>query len=917
MSGTVASVFGRRKAVEGVNYSPASLSVACPRKVAEEIADIFSGARTIYEACGGLGTNTIAFIELIPNLEHIYVHEARADRLPFLDTNLKAWGKPKSKWTILRDDERARADTVFFDMGAVDDPSKPLGTYPENAWVRVSGHRKGVRHLLDGTGLIQIKRKGVQFAEQNNVRYFTMQSPLSPNERMMQEYEFEERNKRLDEEEMAELKYTYWVNDLRMFIYDFLLQFLDEDIAERLVDPEVMPLWANAFTKRVADLVNNYERDELIGDRLLEPPFVAMLFRRFPQITPETVTKLKTLYLSKSWQASKAQEWGFGQMARVMPAGAFLPDEPMTEKTGEVTIHTLEDIFEAFQSALFFAGEKTRPGLGYHLVSRLVNWMFEGVEIAIEADYTDDITSVQSTLKTLGVTITPVKQTGFEMWEEGTKTLKLVLSPAMLKQLRAHGIKLDSSLSYATGNTLKAARIKAYKYARVALQRSGAEDKARAIYEKRGAISSETGKKALPIQTRDEFETWAEGLREAIYDSFGWINNEDISMLLVDSAEKMGIWADAFTHVGYDPVHNNGHLGELGHWLLVLAFTLMIDERAIRSGISVDEGKMTDIIAKYLNREFQSGVMERNGLAAWLRVGTEPDKAALNEPEKLFERFGLANRPTLHVSEQRLARELFEKEVRRHGYFSTPIKKSNASLGAELRRQLLNAFAGALFTVGENSAPGIGLQLVRAWVQDMYRAVDIDLRASHVNPVTMVQQSFDRLHIPWRPIDQFEFTDQMPDGRYRVSLVLSDAAWRKLANVGLNLSRLPTLSTGYGEDQHVARQKAYNAAADILEAAGMTPQFIQNRRDDTFLRTVPPQLLKTVRSKLAEDRADTFRLESSPVGGGKELIRALLIGQRHGIGKDKGKIYEFILAHATGTNEHNAFMRALEAYAEQ
>jgi hypothetical protein len=151
------------------------------------------------------------------------------------------------------------------------------------------------------------------------------------------------------------------------FLISILTPIAKEETIAKIVNTKTLPMWKKAFTHETIDLNDNYEQLETIGDRVLELTFLKYLLRKFPDLTPQEITELKSKYMSKIYQGTTSRKLGFGDWIRV------------GDDISSISI--LEDVFESFFGALFEISDQVLgDGAGYVMALKFLALIFSDVE---------------------------------------------------------------------------------------------------------------------------------------------------------------------------------------------------------------------------------------------------------------------------------------------------------------------------------------------------------------------------------------------------------------------------------------------------------------------------------------------------------------------------------------------------------
>lgn len=374
---------------EGVNYNPAGLSAMVPRRAADTITreiinriPITARPVTIFDACGGLGGDTLSFAEN-PSVGLVYTFESRPDRKALLENNIKAYGFDYKigvgdVFGGVPDTPDQAGSVVFFDPSW----TLPGSTQPLQAGIRfeqvpLEGWAARLKHCALVVYRVPLGYRfgpvdaafRVEIVDMHQARLIILSSALglaAAEQRGIAAFNAAAQQK------LRDLDSETWISTFQAFIYQQLARIIPDEQARipYVGSYEIMRIWLNAFTHESYDLSHNYEQLETLGDRALEFAFTRYLIRKFPQITDSQLTQLKRAYMS-SKEHGKQQEYarklGFTPYIRFLGL--------------EVTDAMLEDVFESFFGALIEVSDKLKDGLGMVNVSNFVTSLFEEVGI--------------------------------------------------------------------------------------------------------------------------------------------------------------------------------------------------------------------------------------------------------------------------------------------------------------------------------------------------------------------------------------------------------------------------------------------------------------------------------------------------------------------------------------------------------
>lgn len=131
-----------------------------------------------------------------------------------------------------------------------------------------------------------------------------------------------------------------WELRLRSFLFEFLRPVIPNDnLRNRVLGEEIMPIWMKAFTHISYDVNENYELIEYQGDRTMKAQFVLYIMDRFPDLDEGPISELENHYLSKPVLAELGRKYGLTDYVRTISVD---PD-----------IHIAEDLIESVSGALY------------------------------------------------------------------------------------------------------------------------------------------------------------------------------------------------------------------------------------------------------------------------------------------------------------------------------------------------------------------------------------------------------------------------------------------------------------------------------------------------------------------------------------------------------------------------------------
>ena len=182
-------------------------------------------------------------------------------------------------------------------------------------------------------------------------------------------------------------------NDFKNLIFNLLKKSkLKEKYIDLLLDNESMKIYDHVFTSITADIENNYEVYEQLGDISANKFIVWYMYRRFPQLKcskgVKIVARLRINYGAKQSFAPIAENLGF------WPYISASEDERSRNKKS-----LLEDTFEAFIGAIeYIVDSRLRQCAGYSIIYEILSNIFN--EIKISLNY-EDLYDCKTRLKEL------------------------------------------------------------------------------------------------------------------------------------------------------------------------------------------------------------------------------------------------------------------------------------------------------------------------------------------------------------------------------------------------------------------------------------------------------------------------------------------------------------------------------------
>lgn len=160
-----------------------------------------------------------------------------------------------------------------------------------------------------------------------------------------------------------------------------------------LDDTAIDEYWVPAFSDTSAGFGYDFETVEWYGDAVCGYVFVDYLYNRFPgQVKQKSGTILKSFYMSKTYQAKLAQEFGLDKLVF------------RDSNIKVLSVDFLSDIFESFIGTMAQIGNKRiAPMVGTGLVSKCFRYIFDREKIDVQsAEYESSIMKLKELFAKIG-----------------------------------------------------------------------------------------------------------------------------------------------------------------------------------------------------------------------------------------------------------------------------------------------------------------------------------------------------------------------------------------------------------------------------------------------------------------------------------------------------------------------------------
>lgn len=382
---------------EGVNFTNETLTYMTPYTKADKITNFIVSLMpyrpfTVYECCGGIGGNTLSFLQH-PAIKEVVSHEIVPERRQMLKNNVAAYQLGEK--FILNENPQGFVGVptelagvvLYFDVPWL--PTEILGDVSHPRQYLRQGIRLGQYTLEEWMARLPnvamaVFRVPPPYPEENLPGY--QMAPVAGwtctyNDTLIRKSRLiictnksgmrlaEQRITMMTKEETEE----EWKEKIRDLIREKLLKIIKPEKVERYLAEDVFPIWMKAFTHETFDKGFNYEELEKIGDSFLKLAFDKYVLLRFPSIKKNVIAALNQEYMSKSTQKNFAIKEGFA-------VPGIIRSHEMV-----ITTHILEDVFEAFFGAIFEVTYKIyNPGAAYINASNYLNQFLNQITFDLE-----------------------------------------------------------------------------------------------------------------------------------------------------------------------------------------------------------------------------------------------------------------------------------------------------------------------------------------------------------------------------------------------------------------------------------------------------------------------------------------------------------------------------------------------------
>jgi len=160
-----------------------------------------------------------------------------------------------------------------------------------------------------------------------------------------------------------------WLQGLQSLLDKVLTPIIsDTEMRKKFLTPDMMKIWATAFTHETVSPTDNYEELEYVGDGLLKAIFPKYLRKEFPCFNKADYTELNTAYMSKMVQAQLAKKLG-------------LTEYILVKGIDKAILNLETDVFESFIGALDTVADIITDDKGFKYCYSMIHHLFEDIVI--------------------------------------------------------------------------------------------------------------------------------------------------------------------------------------------------------------------------------------------------------------------------------------------------------------------------------------------------------------------------------------------------------------------------------------------------------------------------------------------------------------------------------------------------------
>lgn len=400
--------------VEGINFTPETLTYMTPPARADEITNIIvermkSKGFHIYECCGGIGGNTVSFLDS-PSVGKVITYERDPQRFEILKNNVYAYGF-ENKWQgfnkefdlVSGDLNNAIGSVVYFDppwlpenISGIEGTKEEyilegmrVGQYTLEEWLALLRHcPMVVMRLPPGYRMKEVEGfKKIQVKDFKKADLLIFESKLGF-QRIVDSY--------FANIPIAPIEPVYqdWAENLRRSLYNYMEKIVPNPI-ERLVffGPNEMKIWYLAFTHESVDWYQNYERLEFLGDSVLSAELASIMYELFPEYTEGQLSQLDKAFTNKKKLAEISSREGLNRLIR-------LPKEVPAQYAKSIDIK--EDVVESFVGALYKIADSIDPRYAHLIMNKYIRILFPKTELIGTAPEETEISQVKQYFEGFG-----------------------------------------------------------------------------------------------------------------------------------------------------------------------------------------------------------------------------------------------------------------------------------------------------------------------------------------------------------------------------------------------------------------------------------------------------------------------------------------------------------------------------------
>ena len=328
---------------KNVNYTSTTITYMTPAETADTITStvvsnmVDKGIKPIHivESCGGIGGNTMSFLDN-PDVDKVFVFEIQRNRAKILEENLKMYGFDKSRYQIITSGfngipEGAINPVIYFDPpwlapGKKGEKSRSTDYLTENILLGDKTVREWIESMPNISMSISRFPPGYNFS--TPIGWSCASSDLGTDGLVVicippEEQRLVEVSKEIDR--------ATWLRNVQVYIFKTinLLTGLDTNaLNQKLVQKGPVNIFAAAFTHPSYDPNphRNYKKLALIGNALATSAFYEFMDMEYIGLDHATLDKMHSRFMSRDYKIDYLEAIGGLPLIRTRVSDSFGPD---------------------------------------------------------------------------------------------------------------------------------------------------------------------------------------------------------------------------------------------------------------------------------------------------------------------------------------------------------------------------------------------------------------------------------------------------------------------------------------------------------------------------------------------------------------------------------------------------------------